>query len=367
MKDPRVQKHARLLIDFSLEVQPGEKVLIRGNQASLPLVTESYRAVIAAGGHPFVLWEEEAFSEILLREGTAEQIQFVHEPQAILYEKYDCLMSIAASENTRSLSAVEPERQKQLMQGRKELTDTFFKRSAAGDLRWIVSRFPTAAYAQDADMSLGDYEDFVYSACLLDSEDPVAEWRKFEERQDHLVAFLEGKKTVEVKGENVDLTLSIDGRKFINASGRRNMPDGEIFTGPVEESVNGWIRYSYPAIYQGREVDGIELFFEQGQVVKATAAKNQPFLETILNTDPGARYLGEFAIGTNPGIQQFTRSILFDEKIGGTIHLAVGASYPETGARNKSAVHWDMICGMQNGGRILVDGELFYESGTFTI
>ena len=170
-----------------------------------------------------------------------------------------------------------------------------------------------------------------------------------------------------VTGPNVDLTLSTKGRTWINSDGKRNMPSGEIFTGPVEQSVNGWIRYTYPAIYQGREVEGVELRFEDGKVVGATAKKNEAFLHQVLDTDAGARYLGEFAIGTNRNIQQFTRSILFDEKINGTIHMAVGQSYPESGGLNQSGVHWDMICDMQNGGQIWADDELFYDSGRFLV
>jgi aminopeptidase len=185
-------------------------------------------------------------------------------------------------------------------------------------------------------------------------------------RQLQLVEWLKGKREVRVEGPDAELSLSIAGRTFINSDGRRNMPSGEIFTGPVETSVSGRVRFSYPAIYAGREVEGIELRFEDGKVVEASARKNEAFLHTVLDTDPGARYLGEFAIGTNEGIDRFTKSILFDEKIGGTIHMAVGAGYPETGSTNESGVHWDMICDMRNGGRIWVDGELFYESGRFT-
>jgi aminopeptidase len=241
------------------------------------------------------------------------------------------------------------------------------RRTAAGELRWVGTLFPTAAQAQEADMSLADFEDFVYRACFVDQPDPEACWREISARQQRLVDWLRGKEQVRVEGPDVELTLSIAGRTFINSDGHKNMPSGEIFTGPVEESVNGWIRFTYPAIYGGREVQGIELRFEDGRVVEASAGKNESFLQAVLDTDPGARYLGEFAIGTNDGIDRFTKSILFDEKIGGTIHMAVGAGYPETGSKNESAVHWDMICDMRDGGRIWVDDELFYDSGVFTI
>jgi aminopeptidase len=216
-------------------------------------------------------------------------------------------------------------------------------------------------------MSLEEFEDYVYSTTYADSEDAIAAWLKVHDEQQRLVDWLAGKKHVEVRGPEVELTLSIEGRTFVNSDGKRNMPSGEIFTSPVEESVNGWVRYTYPAVLRGREVEGIELHFEDGKVVKASAKKNEGYLLKMLDTDPGARYLGEFAVGTNKKINRFIKNILFDEKIGGTIHTAVGYGFPEAGTKNKSAIHWDMICDMRDGGQIFVDGELFYESGEFKI
>jgi aminopeptidase len=230
-----------------------------------------------------------------------------------------------------------------------------------------VAIFPTQAYAQDAEMSLAEFEDYVYSTTYADAEDPVAMWQKIHDEQQRLVDWLAGKKHVEVKGPDIDLKLSIEGRTFENADGEKNMPSGEIFTSPVEDSANGWVRFTYPAVSSGREVEGIELHFEDGKVVEASAKKNQDFLLRMLDTDPGARYLGEFAVGTNKKINRFIKNILFDEKIGGTIHMAVGYGFPETGSVNESAIHWDMICDMRDGGQIFVDGELIYESGEFKI
>ena len=367
MADPRIEKLADLMVNYSLELKKGERALVRANSTTLPLATEVYRAIITAGGHPFMLWEEPVFNEILLREGSDDQIKYIHAPHQLTYETYDCMIALIGSENTRYLNNIDAAKQRVQREAKGPLSKTYMERSAKGDLRWVLTLFPTQAHAQDADMSLSEFEDFVYSACHVDKEDPVKEWRALSAMQQKLVDYLVGKKEVRVQGPNAELTLSIEGRSFINSDGHKNMPSGEIFTGPVEESVNGWIRYTYPAIYSGREVEGIELRFENGKVVDATAKKNEAFLISVLDTDPGARYLGEFAIGTNNGIQQFTKSILFDEKIGGTIHLAVGAGYPETGSKNKSAVHWDMICDMKAGGQIFVDGELFYDSGQFLV
>jgi aminopeptidase len=367
MSDPRIQKMARLLVEYCVAVQPGDRVIVNGSRAGFPLIKATFREVLRAGGHPYVGWREDELTEILLKEGSDEQLTHLPEPFRLLYETYDCTINIAAAENTRILSGIDPSRQRIFQMTNREVMSTIMKRSAAGDFRWVGTIFPTPAYAQDADMSLSEFEDFVYNACRLDAADPVAEWRRVGEEQEKFIAWLSDKKQVEVKGPNIELSLSIDGRTFINGEGRRNMPCGEIFTGPVEDSVNGWVRFTYPAIHQGREVEGVELRFENGRVTHATARKNEEFLLSVLDTDPGARYLGEFAIGTNHGISRFTRSILFDEKIGGTIHMAVGAGYPDSGSKNQSAVHWDMICDMRDGGQIWVDGELFYDSGQFVV
>jgi aminopeptidase len=214
---------------------------------------------------------------------------------------------------------------------------------------------------------LADFEDFVYSACLADQPDPVASWTKLKERQQAMIDWLAGKREVRIVGPDTDLTLGIAGRPFINCWGDNNMPDGEIFTSPEETKVNGRVRFSYPAITHGREVEDVRLWFEDGRVVQATAAKNEAFLAATLDTDPGARRLGEFAFGTNTGIQRFIKNTLFDEKIGGTVHMALGAGYPESGSQNDSAIHWDMVCDLRSGGEVFVDGDLFAKDGEILI
>jgi aminopeptidase len=249
------------------------------------------------------------------------------------------------------------------------LINTQMQRGADRSLRWMSTLYPTISYAMEAEMGLAEYQDFFYRACHADENtpDPVAYWRNIKRQQDDVVKWIEGHDQVTVRGPNVDLTLSIKDRKFMNACGTHNMPDGEVYTGPVEDSANGWVRYSYPAIYQGRIVEGIELTFENGKVVKATADKNEAFLLEMLNIDPGAKYLGEFAIGLNFEIDRFTRSILFDEKIGGSFHMALGAGYPETGSVNKSQIHWDMICDLRQDSEIQMDGEIMYRNGEFVL
>lgn len=367
MADARVEKLAKLLVHYCVKVKPGDKMVLSGHLATRPLLVETYREAIRAGGHVFPLFADSQIREIMLKEGNDEQLTFIPEPLQSIYETYDCLVTIMGTDNTRVLNGVAPARQQLAQSSQKVLTSTMLQRTADGEFRWVGTMFPTNAFAQEADMSLTDFEDFVYAACFADRDDPVAEWQKFHERQQKLVDWLAGKKQVRVQGPHIDMTMRIDGRRFINDDGQMNMPGGEIFTSPVEDSVNGWVHFTYPAIVAGREVEGVQLRFENGRVVEASAKKNEAFLLTVLDTDDNARVLGEFAIGTNSGIQQFTKSILFDEKIGGTIHMAVGSGFPETGGQNVSAVHWDMICDMREGGKIWVDDTLFYDSGEFVV
>ena len=282
-------------------------------------------------------------------------------------ETYDVRISIGGEGNTKELNGMNPAKLVLFQQARQDIMKTYLERTAKGELRWTYALFPTNAYAQDAEMGLAEYEDFVYGACLGDINDPVGYWQRFSAWQQKIVDWLKGKKQVHITAPDTDLRLSVEGRTFINSSGRENMPDGEVFTGPVEDSLDGQVYFSYPTIYNGREVTGVRLWFEEGRVVKATADKNEDFLLKTLDTDAGSRRVGEFSFGTNRGITRFTRQVLFDEKINGSFHLALGASYPETGGKNLSAIHWDMVCDMRQGGKVTVDGKLFYKNGEFVI
>jgi aminopeptidase len=367
MSDIRVQRLANVLVNYSTEVKPGQWVGILGDVLALPAVREVYEAVLRAGGNPSVFLSDEAMLRTFLREANDDQIDWLDPAMSLYYEQADVYIRIGAQGNTRALTNIPGKRMQQVQAARSSWLDTRLDRAARGEMNWVGTLYPTEASAQEANMSLEEYEDFVYGATFCDREDPVAAWRELHATQQEKVDWLKGKQQVTLKGPNVDLSLSIAGRVFLNAGGNRNMPDGEIFTGPVEESVNGWIRFDYPSIVGGRAVKGIELKFEQGKVVQASAEENDDLLQAQLNTDAGARYLGEFAIGTNFGINKFTGSILFDEKIGGTIHCAIGRGYKETGSKNESAVHWDMICDMRNDSEIHVDGELFYKNGAFVV
>lgn len=367
MPDPRIEKLADVLVNYSIAVRPGDKVLISGSSLAATLLKAIYAKTLQAGGYPLMMVSLPDIDTLLYQHASDDQLQHVPPPTKLIMETYDAYLQISSVENTKSLTSIDPAKVVLRNRAQRDILKTFLQRSAIGQLRWSLSLFPTNAYAQDAEMSLGEYEDFVYKACLPDLNDPVSYWKHFSTWQQKIVDWLKGKKQVRVTGPETELTMSVDGRAFINCDGHENMPDGEIFTGPVENSLAGHVNFSYPAIDQGREVTGVRLWFEDGKVVKATADKNENFLLKTLDTDEGARYVGEFAIGTNEGIQRFSRQILFDEKIGGSFHLALGAGYPETGSQNQSAIHWDLICDLRNGGEIWVDEVLLYKDGKFVI
>ena len=367
MADPRMEKLAKTIVEYSTKVKPGDWVYITANKVAEPLVNVVLEEVIKAGGHPTLHLGSDILRETIMNFSDDDQLAWVSPVERMLIEKVDVLISISASSNTRSLAGIDAKKQQIVGKARSEISKIYMQRAAEGSLRWVITQFPCEALAQEADMSLRDFEDFVYGATFADKEDPVKYWQEISDEHETMISWLDGKKEVKVKSKHADLTLSINGRKFINSAGTNNMPSGEIFTSPVEDSVNGWIYFTYPAITAGREVEGIRLEFENGKVVKASAEKNEDYLMKMLDMDEGSRTLGEFAIGTNYGIQKFTKSILFDEKIGGSIHLAIGAGFPEAGSKNVSAVHWDMICDMKTDSEILVDGELFYKDGQFVI
>ena len=367
MPDPRIKKLADLLVNYSVSVQKDEWVLITGNMVAEPLISQVLRAVLETGGNPTVIMDSDNIKEYSLKYASDDQIKWIAPIITTAYEKADVLISLRAHDNTHHMAGVDPQKLQLQAQSHEHLLKTYLTRAAEGDLKWTLTQYPCPAYAQDADMSLTDYQDFVHAATYTDQDDPIAEWERIHDEQQKVVDWLVGKKEVTVKSPNADLTLSIEGRTFKNSDGKTNMPSGEIFTGPVEDSVNGWVHFTYPAIERGKEVTDVRLEFKDGKVVKATAEKNEDFLLSQLDTDEGSRYLGEFAIGTNYGIQKFTKSILYDEKIGGSFHLAVGAGYPETGSKNVSAIHWDMICDIREDSEIRVDGELLYKDGNFQI
>ncbi len=370
MTDPRLLNLARLIVEYSTNVQPGDKVMIWGaplEPVAAPLVREIYKQVLKAGGQPHTYVDLEGLDVIRYMHANDEQLAYVSPILQLVYETFDVGITIRASANMYSMVGILPERISRVSKAHAELKQKVMQRSAVGEYRWMLTDYPTHALAQLMEMSLPAYEDFYYRCTFADQEDPIGAWRAFASRQDHIVKQLAGKHRVQLKGPDVDMTFSIEGRTFISDAGQYNLPDGEIETSPVEDSVNGWIRFKYPAIVGGRAVSGVELHFKEGRVEQATAQDGQDYLLEMLNTDTGARYIGEFAIGTNPAVDRFTKRILFDEKMAGTVHIALGKGYPESGSQNESAIHWDMICDMRAGGQILLDEKLVYEAGEFLV
>ncbi|MDX6512234.1 MAG: aminopeptidase [Gaiellaceae bacterium] len=365
MSDAREEQLADVLVGYSTHVEPGDLVLIDGPSFATPMLRTLYRRVLAAGGNPYVRISLDGPDETLLREGNDAQLEWVNPLRKDELENADVRIALYATWNTRALSGVDPSRQALVSRARQVLGDRTLERAANGELRWVLSAYPCQAGAQDAEMSLAEYTDFVYNACRLDASDPVAEWRKFAERLKRVAAWLAGKRELRVVAEGTDLLVGVEGRTWAESSGQENFPDGEVFTGPLEDVTEGTVRFTYPAVFQEREVHDVRLRFEGGRVVDAQAARGQDFLEQMLEVDAGARILGEFAFGLNDAISIFTKSLLFDEKIGGTVHMALGTAYPETGGLNRSGLHWDMICDLRRGGEVYADGELAYRDGRF--
>ena len=366
MRDPRLEKLADVLVNYSTAVQPGDLVRLAGPPVGIPLLVELYRQVIRAGGHPHVSITPDECAEIKLTQASDEQLRYENPLLMQEIETIDVSISLWGEDNTKALSGVEPAKQALVSQARKPYMNRFLQRFAEGQLRWVGAQYPCHAAAQDAEMSLARYEEFVFHAGLLHHDDPAAAWREISARQQLLVDYLNGKRELRfVTPQGTDLRLGIEGRRWINCDGRENFPDGEVFTGPIEDVTQGIVQFSFPAVHGGREVENVRLEFCDGRVVDASATKGADFLLAMLDQDAGARVLGEIAIGTNYSIQKYTKNTLFDEKIGGTFHAAVGAAYPETGGRNESGLHWDMVCDLRQGGQIYVDNQLISENGRF--
>jgi len=366
MPDSRISKLASIMVHYSLRLKPGQQVQIRTHPLAEELTLAVFEEAVKAGANVFIQNTTPGAEEIFYKHASDAQLDYVSPIRKLMAETFDASLHIWSEHNTRSLAGIDPTRISRVAKAGAPISKRFMERSAKGELRWCLTVYPSHALAQEADMSLADYREFVFAAGMLNEKDPVAYWKKTGKEQQKWVDWLKGRDQVVLKGANLDLKMSIKDRIFIPCDGQLNFPDGEIFTGPVEDSVEGWVRFKYPAIEHGQEVADIELWFEKGRVVKETASKNQEFLTAQLNTDAGSRTLGEFGIGVNYGITRFTKNMLFDEKMGGTIHLAVGAGYPESGSRNDSGIHWDMLCDM-NDAEIKVDGDPFYKDGKIVV
>ena len=367
MKDQRAEALAQILVRYSTKVEKGDTCLIQSTTPAEPLALAVYEEVLRAGGLPIVQLAPDGASAAFYELADDDQLDWVPPPSLWAAEHVDVRIGIMADSNARELSRSDPKKQARAQKARRPLLDMTMKRAAAGEHRWALTLFPTHAYAAEAGMSLAQYEDFYYAACLVNDPEPVTAWARQSDEVNRLSEWIQGKEEVHITGPGTDIKLGVAGRTFIPCTGEHNMPDGEFFTGPVEDAVDGEVSFSFPASYGGREVAGVRFKFEGGKVVDASAETGEDYLIEMLDTDEGARRLGELGIGTNYGIGTGTKEILLDEKIGGTVHMAIGASYPESGGVNESAVHWDMVCDLRRGGAIVVDGEELQRDGKFVV
>ncbi len=363
MADSRTEKLAKVLVNYSIHVKKGDWVRIEGASVAEDLIRAAYVEILVAGGNPMTRVSLPGLAYEFYQHASSAQLTFIPPTHDLETDELDASLSIWGGWNSKELTGVDPKKIAEAQASRKQMFDRYLKRIATGSLKWCGTLFPNNSSAQDAEMSLSEYEDFVYRAGKLNDKDPVAAWQKVSRSQARYVRFLNTLKTVRIVGPDTDLSFNVAGRRWINCDGHENFPDGEIFTGPVENSAEGTIRYSFPAIYGGREVENVRLVFKRGKVVEARADKGEDYLNAMLDLDPGARRVGELAFGTNYSIKRFTKNTLFDEKIGGTMHIAVGASLPESRGRNKSSLHWDMVCDTRKGFTVYGDGKPILKDG----
>ncbi len=363
-----IEKYAKILVDYSTKVKENDLVIIRlESLEAQPLAKEIYKLVLKKGANPVVRCGVDEMSEVYIKYANEEQLKFIDPMTKLEYERADVYISLGAPKNVKNMARADMKKLARRSSATKELSEIMLKRAAKGELSWVIADYPTNALAQEAKMSLEDYWEFIINSCYLDLENPIDKWIEIGEKQEKIAQYLTGTSKLRVVGEKTDITFSTEGRKWINCCGLNNFPDGEVFTSPVENSATGEIYFDFPAIYRGNEAHKIHLKLENGKVVEGYAEKGDEFFQSMLNMDEGSCFVGEIAIGTNQRVVDVTGNILFDEKIGGSIHMALGSSYPETGGRNISGLHWDIIKNMKQGGKIYADDKLIYENGNFLI
>jgi aminopeptidase len=367
MIDNRIKKLAKILINHSLEIKKNDLFMITGGTKSSPLIKEVYEQSLELGANPFIRTGIEGLAEIFFKKATDEQLKFISPISKLEVQKIDAKLAIISPENTRNMTNINPKKQAISSIAQKPIQDIFLKRAANKELRWCITQYPTQASAQDAEMSLLEYENFIFKAAHITSKNPIQYWKKTYKKQETIKKLLEKKKKIQIIAKNTDLTIKVENRKWINCYGKENFPDGEIFTGPIENSAEGYINYSFPAVHGSRLIEDIKLWFKKGKIIKSKASTGENFLKTMIKMDKGSQRIGEFAFGTNYGIKKYTKNTLFDEKIGGTIHVAIGLGFPETGSKNKSSLHWDMVCDLRKHGEVYADNELIYKNGNFII
>jgi aminopeptidase len=352
-----IKKLANLLVAYCIEAKKNEVVEISANSNALPLVEEVYAEVMQVGAFPRVVLGFEKQKEFFYTYANSSQLKYISPVEITAAETVDKIIHIRSQDNTVI----------------KQFSDKESVRAKAASVlnqkskhaRWVLTLYPTNAYAQEAGMSLLDFETYYENALFLTDDEPAARWAKLGDLQNEFISRFSGAKNIQIIGDGVDIKFSIANRTFVNSDGKQNMPSGEIYTSPLEESVSGIYTSNIPNTKYGSEIDGVRLVFEEGRVIDATATKGEKFLSRLLKRDEGAEYLGEFGIGCNYGMTRYIRNILFDEKIGGSIHLAIGQGYEKAGGKNVSSVHLDLIRDMKSGGEIIADGQVIYRNGVF--
>jgi len=364
------EKAAMLAVQYAVDVKPGELVFINGSEVANDLIKAVYIETLKAGGHPIVQSTIKGINAAKFKYSSDEQLAYVNPMTELLASKVQKKINVFADHNRQKMSLIDPEKIKLTSSSPKfkELMKIYQERISKKELEWTIVPYPCDSFAQDAKMDTESYKEFVYKALKLDSENPLDVWREIEKEQDKIVEILNKVDKIHVLGEDTDLTLSVKGRPWENCCGHKNLPDGEVFTSPIENSINGRIRFTYPGIFQGKEIKNILLEFKDGRVIKGTADEGQELLDTILTIE-NADLIGEFAIGTNYGIQKFTKNMLFDEKMGGTMHMALGMGFPETKSENQLCpIHWDILKDMKSeDSKIIADGKVIYQAGKWLI
>jgi len=361
-----IEKFGRLIVDYCIDLKPKEDVLIVGGLAGIEGIRSVFKHAVLRGAHPRVELRDELMIEYLYRYAPPELLEYLSPIDVFIYSKINALVKIGSPAHTKPLISIDPERVKLRTRATRKLTEIFLERESKGELKWVTTAFPTLSAAQEAGFSPLEWMEFVFKALKLHHSDPISAWREQARVQERVAGVLSRVSELRVESEDARLYLNVSGRTWINDDGKNNMPGGEVFTAPHEDSIEGEIAFTYPAVWGGVEVENVRLKFARGRVVEARASKGEGFLKKMLEVDEGASRVGEFAFGLNYDIKMFTKQILFDEKIGGTIHVALGAAYPMTGGLNKSSIHWDMIKDMRKG-RIFGDNELIYENGRFLL
>ncbi len=366
MRDPRIEKLAALITDYSLDLREGQVYRIDGEEIAIPLAVALYRAALHRGAQPYTKIVPSGLDEIELQHASEEQLSHIPELERLASDRLDAWTSLWGTVNTRSLTRADPERRRLQLSTHYRMVNRRWERISTGELAWCGTLYPSQGHAQDAEMSLAEYEDFVHGAChTREGDDPIAHWQGVSASLTARARDFEDLCELRIVGPDTDLRVVVEGRRWMPSDGKHNMPDGEIFTSPVETGTSGEIYFAFPSVFQGQEVENVRLRFEDGRVVHAEASSGEDYLRSLLETDSGAKILGEVAFGLNYEIDRFTRDILFDEKIGGTMHVALGGGFDEAGTENKSDLHWDLICDLREEGEVYADGELVWKAGAF--